>query len=90
MNYAVLGELGFYNQHCKDNIPLNNENWAFHVKRTIDELCLSDLWFEQNLNVAFSHSFNKELKTNSFSNGNQKKKIPVYLNTLTNTKLNLA
>jgi len=62
----------FYNQQCEDNIPLNNRNWAFHVKRTIDEQSLSDLWFEQNLNVAFSLSFNKELKTNSFSNGKQK------------------
>ena len=35
-----------YNQQCEDNIPLNNKNWTFHVKRTIDELGLSDLWFE--------------------------------------------
>ena len=26
----------FYNQQCEDNIPLNNINWAFRVKRTID------------------------------------------------------
>ena len=44
----------FYNQQCEDNIPVNNINWAFHVKRTINELGLTDLWFEQNLNVAFS------------------------------------
>jgi len=62
----------FYNQQCEDNIPLNNKNWAFHVKRTIDELGLSYFWFEHNLNVAFSHSFNKKLKTNLFSTGNQK------------------
>ena len=62
MNYAVLGELGFYNQHCKDNIPLNNENWAFHVKRTIDELGLSDLWFEKTLNVALFALFQQRIK----------------------------
>jgi len=38
----------FYNQQCEDNIPITYIN---NVKRTIDELGLSDLWFEQNLNV---------------------------------------
>jgi len=51
-----------YNQQCEDNIPINNKKWTFHVKRTIDELCLSDLWFEQNLNVAFSPLFQQIIK----------------------------
>ena len=51
----------FYNQQCEDNIPINNKNWAFHVKRKIYELGLSDLWFEQHLNVSFfPYSFNKQ------------------------------
>ena len=28
----------FYNQQCEDNIHINNKNWVFHVKRTIDGL----------------------------------------------------
>ena len=37
----------FYYQHCEDNIPINNKNWAFHVKRKIYELGLSDLWLNK-------------------------------------------
>ena len=62
----------FYNQQCEDNIALNNKKWTFHVKRPIYELRLSDSRFEQNLIVAFPTLSTKELKTNSFSNGNQK------------------
>ena len=54
--------LQFYNQQCEDNSPLNNNNWPFNVKRTIYELCLSDLWFEQNLNVAFSPLFHQRFQ----------------------------
>ena len=28
----------FYNKQCQDNIHINNKNWVFHVKRTIDGL----------------------------------------------------
>ena len=52
----------FYNKQCEDNIHINNKNWVFHVKRTIDELGLSDLWFEQNLNVAFFQLFQQRIK----------------------------
>ena len=52
----------FYNQQCEDNIHINNKNWVFHVKRTIDELGLSDLLFEQNLNVAFFQLFQQRIK----------------------------
>ena len=50
-----------YNQQCEDNIPLNNKNWAFHVKRTIYELGLTDLWFEHNLNVTFHQLFQQRV-----------------------------
>ena len=52
----------FYNKQCEDNIHINNKNWVFHVKRTIDELGLSDLLFEQNLNVAFFQLFQQRIK----------------------------
>jgi len=41
---------------------LNNKNWAFHVKQTKDIQRLSDLWFEQNLNVAFFPLFQQRIK----------------------------
>ena len=52
----------FYNQQCEDNIHINNKNWVFHVKRTIDELGLSDLWFEKTLNVALFALFQQRIK----------------------------
>ena len=52
----------FYNQQCEDNIPVNNKNWTFHVKRTIDELGLSDSRFEQNLKVALFSLFQQRIK----------------------------
>ena len=41
---------------------VNNKKWTFHVKRTIDKLGLSDLWFEQNLKVALFSLFQQRIK----------------------------
>ena len=60
-------------------------------KRTIDELGLSDLWFEHYLNVSFFPLFQHRSKDHFIQQRKSEiENCPIALNTTTNTKLNLA